>query len=548
MRAAALLLICLALPARASAAPPKLDWLFPAGAAPGSNVTVTLGGTFEKWPMQVWCDRPGIQASPLEEKGKLSVAIPADAFPGTVWIRVHSADGASSLRPFVIGVCGANAASPPAGCTAEVLEVEPNNAPATAQPLAAGPVKINGRFEASGDVDVYSISLSKGQTLVAAMDANRGPGSPMDGVLQVLSADGFVVEQNDDEHGLDPQVVWQAPADGQYLVRAFTFPAVADSTIALAGGPTMIYRLTITTGGFADHAWPLSLTAGKPSEIRIEGWNVPEAAQRLNLAPRDNQDVVFAVHPLLANSVRIPVSPRSAVLEQGADASASPQTVELPLDLSGRIDPADDEDAYAFQGKKGESWAIRVEAQLHGSPLDAVLQVTDKEGKSLTRIDDVQERRDPDVVFAVPVDGEFRIRVADLFGQGGPRFVYRLVAERVEPDFALSVTTDVLVATPGKPLQVPITIDRKAGFADEIEFTVPSLPAGVTAAPLKVAKGDAAKSVTLELTATAEAQSGPVRILGTAAERKISRPALSPVGNLPAKTADLWISVAPPAP
>src|SRR4051812_34577592 len=87
----------------ASAAPPTLTHFFPAGAQQGSVVEVTAGGTFERWPVQAWADGKGVEVKAAKEKGKLSVSIALDAVPGIYWIRLYDEQGASALRPFVVG-------------------------------------------------------------------------------------------------------------------------------------------------------------------------------------------------------------------------------------------------------------------------------------------------------------------------------------------------------------------------------------------------------------------------------------------------------------
>ena len=47
-----------------------------------------------------------------------------------------------------------------------------------------------------------------------------------------------MLAQNNDYHGLDPQVRLPVPEDGTYIVRMFAFPATPDSSIGFAGGET----------------------------------------------------------------------------------------------------------------------------------------------------------------------------------------------------------------------------------------------------------------------------------------------------------------------
>ena len=221
-----------------SAAPPKVNYLFPAGAQRGQTASVTASGEFTNWPLQVWADRPGLTATCEKDKGKLKVEIAAEAVPGTYWLRLYDSEGAAAMRPFVVGTLP------------EVTEDETNDLPAKPQAVDAR-VVINGRLAKSGDVDGYRVELKEGQTLVASTVGHSILGSPMDCVLQIAElvsrqtssvsgsqpqVEAVVVAQNHDAVGLDPQLSYTAPRDGRYLVRVFAFPSEPDSSIRFAGG------------------------------------------------------------------------------------------------------------------------------------------------------------------------------------------------------------------------------------------------------------------------------------------------------------------------
>src|ERR1700722_2720077 len=98
MRRIALFRICLfvtllpchlvTLSSSATAAPPTLTYLYPAGAQRGTTVEITAAGTFERWPVQVWVTGKGVEVKPAKDKGKLTVTVAADAVPGTYWLRL----------------------------------------------------------------------------------------------------------------------------------------------------------------------------------------------------------------------------------------------------------------------------------------------------------------------------------------------------------------------------------------------------------------------------------------------------------------------------
>jgi hypothetical protein len=532
---------CFCLVARAPAAPPALTYLFPAGAQQGTTVEVTAGGTFGRWPVQAWVDGQGVAVQALNDKGKLSVAVATDAVPGTYWVRLCDEEGASSLRPFVVGTLP------------EVAEQEPNNDPKKPHVLASAQVTVNGRLNPGGDVDGFAVQLRKGQTLVASLEANGLLGSPMDGVLQVVSADGFVLATNHDYHDLDPQIVFPVPADGTYVVRTFAFPATPDSGIRFAGGELYIYRLTLTTGGFADHPSPLAVSRSNPGQVELRGWNIPDAATTLAVASGDGSDSVVLAHPQVANTAVVRLEPHPTAVEVEPNDRQHPQPLELPVTVSGRIDPAGDVDVYHFQAKKGQKLFFQVEARRLGYPLDPVLRLTDAAGQTLAQMDDPGSRRDrtrdPEFAYTVPEDGPLRLEVRDLHGAGGFRYVYRLRAVVAEPDYDLTLAADRFVLTPGKPLDIPVTVERRNGFDREIEIRVDGLPEGVTAPPVQSPPtGGGAKSVTLRLTANAGPFAGPIRVVGNVTGQPESvRTARSAVTGLSAFTTRLWLTGLKPA-
>src|SRR5687768_4606356 len=170
--AAASILFLFFLLSPTSAAPPKVTYFFPTGCQRGQSAFVTASGEFSNWPVQVWTDRPGIVATTETDKGKLKIEVAADAVPGTYWLRLFDGEGASAMRPFIVGTLP------------EVVESETNDSPEKSQVVEPRAV-VSGKLGKSGDVDSYRVDLKQGQTLVASVQGNSLLGSPMDSVLQV---------------------------------------------------------------------------------------------------------------------------------------------------------------------------------------------------------------------------------------------------------------------------------------------------------------------------------------------------------------------------
>jgi len=504
----------LGLVAVASAKAPTLENLFPAGASRGSTVEVTATGQFERWPVKVWVSNPTIEVKPGVEKGKLTVTIAADAPPGLHWLRLFDDEGATSPRPFLVGQLP------------EVVEVEPNDEIKQAQPVVSTGLTINGRLAKTGDVDAFRVGLKKGQTLIASLEANRRLGSPMDGVLQVASAEGFVLAQNDDDQDRDPRIAFEASHDGDYLVRVFAFPFVQESSIRFAGAPGYIYRLTLTTGGWSDHAYPLSVTLGHPSEVEAVGWNIPGGDRHMALEALDDRDRLSIVHPMLAEPVEVQVVEEPSIVEVEPNDSKHPQPLALPVALSGRIDQPGDVDTFSFEARKDQVVVFRVDSRSIGQPLDAVLRVGDSSGATIVEVDDARKGVDPEVRFTPPSNGTFRVSIRDLNGQGSPRHVYLLTAGPPRPDFAITLKADPLAVTPGKPFDLVVAIERRENYGEPIEISLAEHYDSVIAPPVISRKGEpSATSVTLKINAFDCLKPGPIQVIGISRDgrRRLAR-------------------------
>jgi len=511
-----------------SAAPPTLTSLYPAGGQQGKSVDITASGTFDPWPVQASASDKGIVVKPGKTPGKLSVTIAADVSPGVHWLRLVNADGASEQRPFVVG------------SLPEVMEADPNDDPKKPQVLAVSEVVVNGKLNPVNDVDHYALELKKGQTLVASLMANEVLRSPMDGFIQILSPEGFVLAENSDCHELDPQVAFTIPADGRYLVRVFAFPAKADSSIRFYGSELSVYRLTLTTGGFADHVFPLAVTMKKSVSVELFGWNIPDSAKRISLNPEAAVSGLVVRHPGVVNSPTLRVEPHPCMVETEPNNRARPQSVESPITISGRINPPRDIDVFSIALKKGDKRLIKVEANALGSPLDPVLEVFDSMGKSFKEIDDIAKTPDPELLYTAPVDGVYRIEIRDRFQHGGQLFYYRLRITQPEADFTLNVTPDQFSITVGETVEIPVTVNRLNAFASVIELRALDLPKGVTCEPVMVDK--AAKAAKLKLVAKTDAVSGSFRIEGSAGylrEGRVNLPLLE------ASVDTFWLTVHP---
>ncbi|MCH9656072.1 MAG: PPC domain-containing protein [Planctomycetes bacterium] len=501
-----------------TAAPPSVRYLNPAGGQVGQKVNVTVDKTLGTAPVSVWTSAPGLKVVIPEKpaKGKekqFSIQIDAKARPGLYWLRFHNAEGASGIRPFVVGTLP------------EQSETEPNNDLAHAQKYKQPSVTINGVLSKSGDVDTYQVVLKKGETLVASLTANEQLGSPMDGVLQILNHRGTVLSHIDDTLWFDPRIVFTAPADGTYYIRTFAFPADPNSTIRFAGAASYVYRLTLSTGPFVDHSLPLAHHYETAKPVTLEGWNLTDSLKSLRPVAEHSDDKALVSHPQLANWLKIPLSPHPVLLESKQSQQEKGQLLSTPSSVTGKISESEEIDVYRFNAKKGESLTFQVDSHALGYPLDAHLKLFDAKGKLLKEIDDpIRNYFDARLIYKIPADGEYQLHVTDRFQHGGFRYVYLLTIEPTTTDFKLQTSAEqYTLTTGGKPLEIEVTINRLSPrFSDDIEISLVGLPKGVTCKPIiSKVKEKTEKSVKLKLEAKPDTVfQGPLEIKGTSLKDK----------------------------
>jgi hypothetical protein len=112
--------------------------------------------------------------------------------------------------------------------------------------------------------------------------------------------------------------------------------------------------------------------------------------------------------------------------------------------------------------------------------------------------------RDSRLTFTAPADGAYLVRVSDVRGFGGDRFVYRLTVREPKPDFEVRLADVNPTVARGSGRRLTFTVDRRDGFDDDIAIDVGGLPPGFSvSAPVVLQAGHVEARAVLNATADA---------------------------------------------
>lgn len=475
----------------------RLDGVFPAGAAPGVTVELTITGNDLDDVDRLVFSHDGIsmtrkmaEVTPFDEgpqpiENVFFVTVAPGVPPGNYDVRCQGKYGLSNRRTFVVSA------------TAEFVETEPNggnDVPAwiekdgvrenAAQEITL-PVTINGQSSGGPDVDWYRFVGKAGQRILLDGQCRRID-SRMDLAATIFTESGVIVGESRTGQANDSITEVTLPADGLYFIK------VHDALFAQGAG--YAYRLTIGAIPYLDFVFPPASLPGSNEEFTIYGRNLPgsqpspyqldgrpleqltvqipmpgDVVGRLTYssligphqAGMDGIEYRIAANGIQSNAVLI--TPATApIVREAADNNNpnAPQLLTLPCEVAGSFYPQRDVDWYSFEAQKDDVWSFDVYAQRLGRAIDPAILIqristNDKGEPTFTDViflDDVPELNinnrsgrhefdertaDPSYLFRAPADGMYRVLLKDSVStvRSDPRLIYRLAIRKPQPDF-----------------------------------------------------------------------------------------------------------------
>jgi WD40 repeat protein len=126
--------------------------------------------------------------------------------------------------------------------------------------------------------------------------------------------------------------------------------------------------------------------------------------------------------------------------------------------------------------------------------------------------------KDSFLTFDPPADGDYRVRVADARGRGGPLFAYRLTVRPPRPDFTVSFSPTAPAVAKGAARSVNVTARRIDGYDGPIAVRLENLPPGFSAPATTIPAGENNTSFALAAApdAAVPAAAAPLKLLARA--------------------------------
>ncbi len=506
---------------------PTIGYISPQGGQAGTVVEAKLGGYDWTPDMQIFSLDPRVKlevlgppgevivpeppywfgkkgrgsALPMPRETPVRLTLPADLPVGPVYWQAANANGATTRGVFMVSR------------TPEVIEAF-RRKNSDVQTLPALPVIVSGQLTKIEEVDLYRFSVPKAGPVTCQVVAKR-LNSAVRAIIQIRDKAGKVIADISDSEHRDPAVTIAALAGEEYTLTIYD--------LDFRGDRAMNYRLEMTPLPQVLAAVPACGKRGESQSVTFIGYGIATGAAQLETLARN---IAFPATPGLKSfecpvetafgitTTRMLLSDLPQALEP-ADANPATRQLAIPGGVTGTLSERYGEDRYQILGDPMKPVWISAAAEGVGASLDLSVTIFDSKGVQVATNDDLAGTTDAGLLFKAPAAEQYQVVITDASGRSGSTAsTYNLSVATPQPDFAIKIP-DLLAIPVGGKIALPVTLDRREGFAEPVKIEVTGLPPGVTVtAPpdLTIAAGAAALSVELTSAATAPALAAMVTV------------------------------------
>ena len=472
---------------------PKLDSIQSTWFQRGTTNEVTVQGDALAGVGEVRITGMGVQGSisvsvstnfSLEgANGGLVATAPSNAKSAMVRLVIHRD---APPGPREVRVLGPNGISNPLTLQIsdlpEIAETKGNGSLKDAQLLTL-PVAVSGIIDKAATSDWYRFQAKAGEKLIFDVQANRN-GIPLDPTLILSDSAGKELARSEDAHGLDPWLEFTPSADGEYWVQIHD--------LRFQGGGDYRYRLVAGILPYLDQVFPFGGRRGNSMDLTLRGRNL-EGAEKMTLkiaadAPLGRQDIRARTARGYSNPLPFEATDLPDVFEsEPNNGKEKANMVGGPASIHGRIGEKGDVDWYRIRSGTDQRWVLEVRARTYGSPLDALLILSDANGAVLQQNDDASGP-DARIEFDAKKDTDYLVSIRDLTERGGDRFGYRLTLQPpgAVQDYAVRANLARARVYRDGVTAIRCEVERRNGFNGVVRFQARDLPVGVESSTLVI--------------------------------------------------------------
>lgn len=326
----------------------------------------------------------------LAESVTLELTVAADAAPGTRELRLQTPAGLSNPLVFQIG--SLPEVTPPAvTATSPGPRRPPQAATKRGPPLDVTlPALVNGQI-LPGEIDTVRFTARRGQQLTFAVSARTLVPYLADAVPGWFQAAIHLRDATGRELAFNDDFQFRPdPVIGCEIPADGTYELEIHDAI-YRGREDFVYRVALGELPFVRSVFPLGATRGTTTTVALTGWNLPARELAVDARTQPAGTMLLSVQNAgrASNAVRFALGDLPETTESE---SAAPPLLAFPALVNGRIDTPDDRDVYRFTGRSGQTIVAEVFARRLDSPLDSHLELHAPDGRLLASNDDHEDR------------------------------------------------------------------------------------------------------------------------------------------------------------
>ena len=480
----------------------SLGYLYPAGGQVGTTVEIEAGGLNINKATKVVFNHQGItgevlpyvekdikkkkkrkrlndQSSPqLADRVVIRINMASNVPCGLYDLRLQGPQGVSNMLPFEVS------SYPDFRESGKSRPNDPDVIPGL-------PAVLCGQVTPGG-VDYFRFSGHKGEMLVAYVkgrqlvpyiaDAVPGWFQP---VIKIVDSKGREVAYSDDYlHNVDPVIMTELPADGDYTLM------IHDAIYR--GREDFNYRIQLGVIPFVTGRYPAYGVVGKKVRQYLEGVNLNSSSSVVSVKKPGYHKLAYTARNGTSNPVSFYALPKGTNLTEYPEGDC---TLDINHAISDSLTSDSRIKRYKVKAQGGQPLIVELIGRRNDSKIDAVMKLVDRSGNVVALADDTEDptqglmtfHADPVLCHTTDYSEDFTLEVEDLHGGYGKDYHYLLRLHRQLPSFNAFVSPANVTVPSGGTASFRVDIAGKVRKPAYLEVT--GLPKGFTTSSLEIRGG-----------------------------------------------------------